>query len=263
MKGGKSWAMNRNTAFEIVGDGRVSDWIVLCDHASNRVPEEVGGDLGLPAGDMARHIAWDPGARGVSVALAEALGAPMIASRFSRLVIDPNRAETDPTLLRRIYDGSVIPGNRHADAAEKERRLNLFHRPYHAAVKALIDGVIGAGRTPRLVSIHSFTPQLINGAKRPWHIGLLWDRDDRIFRPLWERLRHEPELTVGDNEPYTGQLPGDCMWTHGTARGLPHILIEVRNDLIETEESQAVWGADLARWLRDAMEESHGRTDAA
>jgi len=260
--------MTRTDAYEIVGDGRVSDWIVLCDHASNRVPESVaGGDLGLPPEDMERHIAWDPGARGVALTLAEELGAPMIASRFSRLVIDPNRAEDDPTLLRKIYDGSIIPGNRHAGPEERERRLDLFFRPYHAAIDALIDGVIAAGRTPRLISIHSFTPQLINGARRPWHLGLLWNRDDRIFRPLWNRLTREPHLTVGDNEPYSGELPGDCMNTHGTERGLPHLLIEIRNDLIATPEAEEVWGRDLARWLTEAMEDEmeqdHGRTNAA
>ena len=251
--GGMGFAMTITTAFEIIGDDRVGDWIILADHAMNRVPEEVGGDLGLPPEDMARHIAWDPGARGVALTLAERLGSPYVGSRYSRLVIDPNRADDDPTLLRKIYDGSIIPGNRWADAAELRRRMDLFYHPYHGAITTMIDAAIGAGRTPKLISIHSFTPQLISGARRPWHLGLLWDKDDRIFRPLWDRLAREPALTVGDNEPYSGQLPGDCMYRHGTARGLPHILIEIRNDLIETPEAQAQWGEDLARWLAEAM----------
>ncbi|MEL7466747.1 MAG: N-formylglutamate amidohydrolase [Pseudomonadota bacterium] len=241
--------------YEIIGEDRDPAWIVLCDHASNRVPPDVaGGDLGLPLEDMARHIAWDVGARGVAIALAERLGCPMIASRFSRLVIDPNRAEDDPTLLMKLYDGSIIPGNRHADAAEKERRLTLFHRPYHDAATRLIDGAVAKGVHPRLLSIHSFTPQLKGRPKRPWEVGLLWDRDDRIFRPLYERMLKEHGLTVGDNEPYSGELKGDCMWRHGTARGLEHVLIEVRNDLIETEDGQRGWGEDLARWIAEAME---------
>lgn len=241
--------------YELIGADRDPSWIVVCDHASNRVPPEVaGGDLGLPAEDMARHIAWDVGARGVAAALADALDCPMIASRFSRLVIDPNRAEDDPTLLMKLYDGSIIPGNRSADAAEKERRLNLFHRPYHRAVTRLIDGAVEAGVSPRLLSIHSFTPQLRGRPRRPWEIGLLWDHDDRIFRPLYDRLLKERDLTVGDNEPYSGELKGDCMWTHGTSRGLEHVLIEIRHDLIETPETQAKWGRDLATWTTEAME---------
>lgn len=250
--------------YELIGEDRDPGWIVLCDHASNRVPPDVaGGGLGLPPEDMARHIAWDVGARGVAAELANRLGCPMIASRFSRLVIDPNRAEDDPTVLMKLYDGSIIPGNRHADAAEKERRLAAFHRPYHAAVKAMIDGAVARGISPRLLSIHSFTPQLRGRPKRPWEIGLLWDEDDRIFRPLYDRLLEEHDLTVGDNEPYAGSLKGDCMWTHGTKRGLEHVLIEVRNDLIEAEDGQRRWGADLARWITEAMETRHGRTDAA
>ncbi|QIE56993.1 N-formylglutamate amidohydrolase [Pikeienuella piscinae] len=248
-------AAGEDSPFEIVGAARDPSWIVLCDHASNRVPPEVaGGDLGLPPEDMARHIAYDVGARGVAVALADALGAPMVASRFSRLVIDPNRGEDDPTLLMKLYDGSIIPGNREADAAERERRLALYHRPYHDALDRLIGAAVANGVAPRLLSVHSFTPQLRGRPKRPWKIGLLWDRDDRIFRPLYERLLEEPGLTTGDNEPYSGHLQGDTMWRHGTARGLAHVLIEVRNDLIRTEAEQARWGRDLARWATEAMD---------
>ncbi len=237
-----------------IGADRPGDWIVLCDHATNHVPNFIAnGDLGLPPEDMARHIAWDPGALGVSLAMGEAFGGSVIYSNFSRLVIDPNRGDDDPTLVRKIYDGSVIPGNRHADAAEVQRRIATMYRPYHAAIRALIDARLAAGRIPRLISIHSFTPQLIDEPPRPWELGLLWDRDDRIFRPLMDRLASEP-LTVGNNEPYSGRLAGDCMWMHGTSRGIPHLLIEVRNDLIQTQDDQQKWGGDLARWLAEAME---------
>lgn len=242
-------------SFELVGAHRDPAWIVLCDHASNHVPPDVAnGDLGLPPEDMTRHIAWDVGARGVALTLAEQLGCPMIATRFSRLVIDPNRAEDDPTLLMKLYDGSIIPGNRSADAAEKERRLERFHRPYHRAVTELIDGAVARGVSPRLLSIHSFTPQLKGRPKRPWEVGLLWDQDERLFRPLYDRMLKENDLTVGDNEPYSGTLKGDCMWRHGTHRGLEHVLIEVRNDLIEEEAGQETWGRDLAQWITEAME---------
>lgn len=242
-----------HAAFEIIGIERPRKWVTIADHATNIVPKAVnGGDLGLPAEDMSRHIAWDPGARGVAIALAEALNGPYIGSRFSRLVIDANRAEDDPTALMKLYDGSIIPGNRHADAAEKERRLAAYHRPYHDALAALLAEAEGGGQIPSLISIHSFTPQLRNKPVRPWHVGLLWDRDDRILRPLLRRLEQE-DICVGDNEPYTGALTGDCMWRHGTRPGRPHILIEIRNDLIQTNAQQAQWGGDLARWITEAM----------
>lgn len=245
--------MSDYTPVSIIGDDRQADWVVICDHAANIVPDFIAnGDLGLPAEDMARHIAWDPGALGVALAMGEALDGPVVHSNFSRLVIDPNRARDDPTLVRKIYDGSIIPGNRHADAQEVQRRTDLLYQPYHDGVSALIDARLAVGHTPRLISIHSFTPRLVDGPPRPWQLGLLWDRDDRIFRPLMTRLAGE-DIVVGDNEPYSGRLAGDCMWMHGTSRGIPHLLIEVRNDLIETPEAQRRWGQDLARWLEEAM----------
>jgi len=231
--------------------------ILLCDHARNAVPPEIG-DLGLPPDDMGRHIAWDVGARGVTLGLAARLGAGAVLSTFSRLVIDPNRGEDDPTLVMRLNDGSIIPANRHIGEVEIERRKNVYYRPYHAAIREAIDAVVEAGEMPVLVSIHSFTPQFRGRPPRPWHVGLLWDRDDRLLRPLLARLRAEDGLVVGDNEPYSGQLHGDCMWTHGSGRGLPHVLIEIRNDLIESLDGQAGWAARLAPMIRDAVDEMNG-----
>jgi len=233
-------------AYHIDGEDRRGRWIVTCDHASNRVPPEVaGGDLGLPAADMARHIAYDVGAAGVARALARALDAPMIASDFSRLVIDPNRGEDDPTLVMKIYDGSIIPANRHADAAEIARRLALFHRPYHRA----LEGLIARRDAPLIVAIHSFTPQFVGRPPRPWHVGVLYAGDTRLALPLLARLNAEPDLCVGDNQPYSGHLPGDALDRHGVQRGLPHVLVEVRNDLIETPDQQRDWGLRLAPML--------------
>ena len=235
--------------------------LLLCDHASNAVPPEIG-PLGLSEADMARHIAWDVGARGVTLALSDIFDAPAVLTRFSRLVIDPNRGEDDPTLVMKLYDGSIIPGNRDAGPEEVARRLDRYWRPYHAAVDAAIDRALAQGVEPRLISIHSFTPQLRGRAPRPWHVGLLWDRDDRVAGPLIERLRAEDELIVGDNEPYTGRLPGDCMWIHGTRRGLPHALIELRNDLIADPEGQRAWAELLARCLADALDLDRESTDS-
>ncbi len=236
--------------FHIEGQERNSRWLVTCDHASNRVPECVGGgSLGLPREDMERHIAYDVGAAGLSHVMAEALNAPLILSDFSRLVIDPNRGEHDPTVLMRLYDGSIIPANRDADAAEVERRLAAFHRPYHDAL-----GAMAAARADcALLAVHSFTPQFKGRALRPWHVGILYAEDDRIAAPLIDRLKAEDDICVGDNEPYSGHLPGDTMDRHGTLPGRPHVLIELRNDLIETAEQQRAWGLRLAPILNAAL----------
>ena len=236
--------------YHIEGEERQGRWVVTCDHASNRVPPEVaGGDLGLPPEDMARHIAYDVGAAGVARALAEALDAPVILSDFSRLVIDPNRGEDDPTLCMKIYDGSIIPANRHADAAEVERRLDLYHRPYHRGIERLI----ASREAPVIVAVHSFTPQFVGRPPRPWHVGVLYAGDTRLAYPLIARLNAEPDLCVGDNQPYSGHLPGDALDRHGVKPGLPHVLVEVRNDLIETPEAQRAWGNRLAPMLDAAL----------
>lgn len=228
--------------------------VLVCDHASNNVPSEIG-TLGISEADMRRHIAWDVGARGVTLGLARRLGAEAVLSTWSRLVIDPNRGEDDPTLVMKLYDGSIIPANRQIDRAEIERRLDRYHRPYHAAIDKALDRVVAEDTMPALVSIHSFTPQFRGRPLRPWQVGLLWDRDDRLMRPLMRLLRAEG-LTVGNNEPYSGQLHGDCMYTHGTLRRIPHILIEIRNDLIETADGQAEWADRLAPLLREATAEA-------
>ncbi|HVL21080.1 MAG TPA: N-formylglutamate amidohydrolase [Amaricoccus sp.] len=229
--------------------------LLLCDHASNAVPDLVPGGLGLPEAEMRRHIAHDIGARGVTLGLARRLGAEALLTRFSRLVIDPNRGEDDPTLVMRLYDGTVVPGNRRATASDVEARLARLHRPYHRAVEAALDRMLAAGRTPAIVSVHSFTPQLKGRPPRPWQVGVLWHRDDRLARPLIARLRDEG-LTVGDNEPYSGELEGDTLSRHGTARALPHVLIEIRQDLIGTPEGEEAWAARLAPVIRDVIAEA-------
>ncbi len=237
--------------FHIIGEDRDAPWLVTCDHASNRVPAEVGGgSLGLAPEDMARHIAWDPGAAGVSLALAEALGAPAILGNFSRLVIDPNRGEDDPTLIMQLYDGTIVPANRHLDAAERERRLEAYYRPYHRAVERL-----AARRDDTVfVAIHSYTRQLRGRDPRPWHVGVLYGKDARFALPLLERLRAEPDLCVGENEPYGGHLDGDSVDRHAIGPGRLNVLIEIRNDLIVTEDQQRAWGARLAPILEEVLE---------
>ena len=245
--------MRPHPAVEIVRPEGDPSLLLLCDHAANAIPPELG-DLGLSEADRARHIAWDVGARGVTLALSDAFDAPAVLSRWSRLVIDPNRGEDDPTLVMKLYDGSVIPGNRAADAAEVARRLDAYHRPYPAAISAAIDAALAQGVRPRIVSIHSMTPQLRGRAPRPWHVSVLRNGDDRMVEPLLARLRAEEELVVGDDEPYSGRLEGDTLWRHGLGRGLEHALVEVRNDLIADHAGQQAWAALLARCLADVLD---------
>lgn len=235
-------------------DPKIPGLVLVCDHASNAVPPWVT-PLGLSAEDMSRHIAWDVGARGVTLALARLLGAPAILSTWSRLVIDPNRGPKDPTLVMKIYDGSIIEGNRAVGKDETQRRLAALHQPYHDAIDHAIEAEIDAGHEPVLLSMHSFTPQLRGRAPRPWEIALLWDQDDRLLWPLMKQLRMREDLTIGNNEPYTGRLGGDSMWTHGTMRDIPHVLVEIRNDLIEAPEGQTGWAELLAPMLQHAVTE--------
>ena len=235
--------------FRIEGKDRPARWLVTCDHASNIVPPFVnGGSLDVDPADMERHIAYDIGADGLASALAEHLDAPAVFANFSRLVIDPNRGEDDPTILMKLYDGTIIPGNRHADDAERERRLDLCYRPYHDAVAQL-----AARRDDTvIVSIHSFTRQFRGRAPRPWHVGILYNSDERLTRPLINRLRAEPDLCIGDNEPYDGALEGDAIERHAITHGRPNVLIELRNDLIAEIHHQKDWATRLTPILEAA-----------
>ena len=251
---GKQNACMTYHPFSIHGRDRTGRWCVTCDHATNFVPDEVnGGSLGLPAAEMARHIAWDPGAAGLALGLAERLDGPAALSNFSRLVIDPNRGEDDPTLLMKLYDGTIIPGNREAGPEELERRKALCYRPYHAAVA----GLLAARPAPVLLSIHSFTPRLKGRPPRPWQIGVLHSHvDPALAHALIARLRQESDLDVGDNEPYGGHLPGDAVDRHALQHGRPNVLIELRQDLIETDTQQAAWAERLAPILQETLDAS-------
>ncbi|MGO4852501.1 N-formylglutamate amidohydrolase [Phaeovulum sp. W22_SRMD_FR3] len=236
--------------FHILGAERPSRWLVTCDHATNHVPDWVnGGDLGIARADMERHIAYDVGALGVAEHLADLLDAPLVRSDFSRLVIDPNRGDDDPTLVMKLYDGTMIPANRRVDAAETERRLQALWRPYHAALEAT------AARRPDTVicAIHSYTPCLRGRAPRPWEVAVLHShKDSRLALPLIAALREEGLIT-GDNEPYDGHLDGDSIDLHALQKGRPNVLIEVRNDLIGTPEGQHAWAARLAPILQRVL----------
>ncbi|MGE0241887.1 MAG: N-formylglutamate amidohydrolase [Parvibaculaceae bacterium] len=225
--------------------------ILIADHARNAVPEAYGA-LGLAPDQFERHIAYDIGVEAVTRGLAARLGCPALMAAFSRLLIDPNRGADDPTLIMRVSDGAIVPGNALVDDAEREARIARFHRPYHAAITAEIDAALAYGTEPLLVSIHSFTPYW-KGIARPWHAGVLWDRDDRFAAHLLAALRRPGDLIVGDNEPYSGTLEGDTLYTHGTKRGLRHGLIEIRQDLIARQSGVDEWISRLAPALEAFM----------
>jgi predicted N-formylglutamate amidohydrolase len=254
-------------SYEVLAGNASRGLVILCDHATNELPEAYG-TLGLSAGELQRHIAWDIGAAAVTRHLSRLLGAPAVLTRWSRLLIDPNRGEDDPTLIMRLSDGAIIPGNRHLDAAERERRIARFYRPYHTAIRRVIARATETGRVPALLGMHSFT-DVWKGTPRPWHAGVLWERDERIAVPLLAALRAEGDLIVGDNEPYPGQYEGDTLWQHGTLTGLPFCSLEIRQDLIATEAGQRAWAERVARVLSPivdgaaagARQAGHGVTD--
>ncbi len=228
--------------------------LIVCDHASNAIPPGYGS-LGLEREALDRHIAYDIGAAELARALAARLEAPAVLSTFSRLLIDPNRGADDPTLVMRYSDGAIVPGNARADAAEIARRLERFWAPYRNAVTAAAEAMMATGEPPALVSIHSFTP-VWRGAPRRWKVGVLWDRDDRISKPLLEALAAEPDLHVdgiGDNEPYDGALAGDTIDAVATARGLANALIEIRQDLIAEAPGALAWADRFARLLKPVV----------
>jgi predicted N-formylglutamate amidohydrolase len=232
--------------FEIVEGLQNKGLVLIADHAGRNLPPEYG-DLGLLPAEFERHIAFDIGVEPLTRALTGFLSAPAVMAHFSRLLIDANRNEDDPTLIRQIYDQTIVPGNLKLDAAEREKRLNTCFRPYHNAVRQTIDRVWELSKQPPLiVSLHSFTPCLKSGAPRPWHIGLLSDADRRATDVLLESLGQQPDLTIGDNQPYDGALKGDTLYVQASARGLAHVLIEVRQDLIAGAAGAAFWAARLA-----------------
>jgi predicted N-formylglutamate amidohydrolase len=245
------FSMTQN-AFELYHPARSgrTRLLFVCDHASNALPAEVG-TLGLPLPALQTHIAWDIGASHVTRALAEHFSARAVLARWSRLLIDLNRGADDPTLVMRLSDGNIVPGNKDAGDTEIARRIALYHAPYHAAIAAEIDNIRMSGNVPVLISIHSFTPSW-KGITRPWELGILWDRDGRLARPLIGAFR-EAGFAVGDNEPYSGELENDCLYRHGTMNGLPHVLIEIRQDLIADEKMAAALAARLEPVLEGVL----------
>ncbi len=226
--------------------------LLLCDHAVQTVPSVLAG-LGLAPADSDRHIAWDAHAADLTCLLADRLDAPAFLHGCSRLVVDANRFFDDPSCFVEVSDGTAIPGNQGLDRQAREQRWRELHQPYHRAIGQWLDQRERAGRIPAIVSLHTFTAALVGQAPRPWPVGVLWNRDGRLAQPFMAALREDGVL-VGDNEPYSGRDGfGYTMAVHAEARGLPHLLIEVCQDLLADAADRESWATRLAQVLRPLL----------
>ena len=229
-----------------------SPFVIVCDHASNRIPAKYG-DLGLGPAERLSHIAWDPGALAVSRHLSDLLDAPLVQSTVSRLIIDCNRGLDAPDLIWTLSEATRIAANEDLEAHERQYRIDHFHRPYHASIETLLEARRHAGQETILVCMHSFTP-VYNGVARPWPIGLIHGVDTVYTKALFDALKtDEPGLNVGWNEPYAA-LNGVTLTLerHGDGRGLDATMIEIRNDEILEPAGVTLWSSRLARCLQTA-----------
>lgn len=227
--------------------GARDDLLLLCDHASHAVPPEFDG-LGLDDSQLRRHIGWDIGALAVAESLAGALGAPLIFCGTSRLVVDANRYPDSSELILAQSDSVFVPGNEQVSDVERARRIVRFHRPYHQRIESALDAAITAGHRPWILSVHSFEPELAE-VLRPWPIGVLWKLSREPVAPLIHALSGLG-MEVGENQPYDGRVAlGYTLEHHAIARGLPHVLIEIRNDLIRRPEDQYRMASLIGRAL--------------
>lgn len=237
-----------NGLVRLEGAPTAGDFVILCDHASNRVPPGLGA-LGLGKADMQRHIAWDPGALPVSRDLAGRLGCPLLYPDASRLLIDCNRPTEAADSAAVRSEDTDIPGNIDLPPEIRARRVTEVYEAYHSAVDALLDQRAAAGVRTAVIAVHSFNP-VYRGKDRPWHVGVLYDTDRRLSDRLFLLFEADKDLTVGDNEPYG---PWDGVYhtlnRHGEARNLPCVMIEIRNDLIAGTHGQKAWGERLAMAL--------------
>ncbi|TDB28480.1 N-formylglutamate amidohydrolase [Stenotrophomonas sp. ATCM1_4] len=226
-----------------------SPFVRMADHAGQQVPAALH-DLGLPQAELDRHIGWDIGIAGTTRALAKRLDAWAIEQTYSRLLIDCNRPLASPTLIPEVSDGTLIPGNAGLSAAQRQQRIDAIHAPYHARISAELDRRREAGIPTVLVMMHSFTPAM-NGFQRPWHAGVLYHQDTRFAHALLQALRAEGDLVVGDNEPYSVNRNSDyAVPVHGEGRGLVHVELEIRQDLIADAAGQQAWAERLERIFR-------------
>lgn len=239
-------------AFESQDGGAEAKLLLVCDHASSTIPPDLG-DLGLAAADRLCHVAWDIGAAEVVRLLALRLGCPAVLAGISRLVIDCNRQPGDPSSIPACSCGVEVPGNRGVDEAEALRRAERWFWPYHTEIGNRIGRMWRHGRVPVVVAIHSFTPCINGGRPRPWHVGVLWNRDPRMAKPVIEALSAKRDLVVGDNQPYSGREINYTLDTHAGAAGLPNVSFEIRQDLVADPAGCERWAGILAEVLAPVL----------
>ncbi len=235
----------------VLNPNGASDFVLTADHAGRRIPRRLGA-LGLAQRELTRHIAWDIGIAGVTERLSAALDAPAVFQAYSRLVIDCNRGHGVDSSIPTISEATRIPGNEGLTAQERAERQREIFAPYHETIRALLDARAKAGRRTALIAMHSFTP-IFNGQYRATEIGVLFNRDDRLARALLEVLHETGDIAVGENDPYeVGDATDYGIPMHGERRGIPHVELEIRQDLIATMDGERHWADRLARLLPQA-----------
>lgn len=238
--------------YEVVNPGGSAPVVFICDHASNAIPARLES-LGLRPEALEDHVAWDIGAADVARQLSRAFDAPLVLAGFSRLVVDCNRNPTHLTSIMSRSDGFDIPGNHNLTENDRRARVAEIFQPYHDAVDRVLVRKCEGDQVPAVVSVHSYTPTLHDhpSEDRPWDVGILWDKDPRIARPLIETLAGEADLNIGENQPYTGHDEmGHSIRRHAERRGLPHVLAEIRQNLIDNETGAAAWARRMEEALR-------------
>ncbi len=237
--------------FEVLRPEAPSQFFLTCDHAGREFPSRLG-TLGLEPSDLDRHITWDIGAAGVARGLSEILDATLVLQTYSRLVVDCNRTPEADDFIAGSSESTIVPGNLRVSADEAEARTREVFRPYHAKTSELLDQRAAAKRDTVLVAVHTCT-DVYHGVWRPWHVGVLYDRDDRFARTVLEVFGQMGELTVGENKPYTLSHTRDySVPIHAEVRGLPHVELEIRQDLVATAQDQEEWAYRVSRVLREA-----------
>ena len=226
------------------------DFLVICDHSSNNIPETYN-NLGVSRKDLNSHRAYDIGASDVATELSKLLNCNLVMANFSRLLIDPNRGKDDPTLIPKLSEGKIIKGNINIsmseDDVERSKRVHRFYIPYHEQINRLINKSLDNGRIPKILSIHSFTP-IWKGKKREIDVGILWDKDNRLSKIFLNSLKN---IKLGDNKPYSGRLKNDTLYKHATSHGIPHVLIELRQDLLKKDKDKLQWAKKIHNVLKE------------
>lgn len=244
------------TPYLIVNPRGEGNGLIICDHAGNRVPQSLK-NLGLQKQELIRHIGWDIGTEDIGRHIGKALDMPVMLAIYSRLVVDLNRAPGHKECIPESSDRTLIPANTNLSAKDKEQRLKEIFRPYQAQIEKQINRLARKG-APFLLAVHSFTP-ILNEEKRPWHIAILWNKQEKLAKRLIAELRlQHPGYLIGSNEPYTlkdERFIGSTMCRHAEKKDFPYIFVEFRQDLIDTKEKATVWAEIFLNALRPVLDE--------